>query len=91
MIEQLASKIKIERGTSGAETHSAFQPMETPKDQERKKGKGGKTVSSYFKGQLDDLMVTLYKTEPHFIRCVVPNTHKQPGGEIIFLNFRQSA
>merc|ERR1719447_2031297 len=44
-----------------------------------KKG-GGKTVSSYFKGQLDDLMTTLYKTEPHFIRCVVPNTHKQPGG-----------
>merc|ERR1719158_2631223 len=56
------------------------QPAETPKDQERKKGKGGKTVSSYFKGQLDDLMTTLYKTEPHFIRCVVPNTHKQPGG-----------
>merc|ERR1719260_565435 len=56
------------------------QPLETPKDQDRKKKGGGKTVSSYFKGQLDDLMVTLYKTEPHFIRCVVPNTHKQPGG-----------
>merc|ERR1740129_1500172 len=56
------------------------QPMEAPKDQTRKKGGGGKTVSSYFKGQLDDLMTTLYKTEPHFIRCVVPNTHKQPGG-----------
>merc|ERR1719315_1018331 len=55
------------------------QPAETPKDQERKKGKGGKTVSSFYKGQLDDLMITLYKTEPHFIRCVVPNTHKQPG------------
>merc|ERR1719283_803052 len=51
-----------------------------PKDQDRKKKGGGKTVSSYFKGQLDDLMTTLYKTEPHFIRCVVPNTHKQPGG-----------
>merc|ERR1712055_1244778 len=56
------------------------QPLEAPKNEEREKGKGGKTVSSYFKGQLDDLMTTLYKTEPHFIRCVVPNTHKQPGG-----------
>merc|ERR1712079_298729 len=57
------------------------QPLEAPKDDGGKKKKGGgKTVSSYFKGQLDDLMTTLYKTEPHFIRCVVPNTHKQPKG-----------
>merc|ERR550519_2892347 len=57
------------------------QPLEAPKDDGgRKKKGGGKTVSSYFKGQLDDLMTTLYKTEPHFIRCVVPNTHKEPGG-----------
>jgi len=57
------------------------QPLEPPKDDGgRKKKGGGKTVSSYFKGQLDDLMTTLYKTEPHFIRCVVPNTHKIPGG-----------
>merc|ERR1719270_1931126 len=56
------------------------QPLEAPKDQDRKKKGGGKTVSAYFKGQLDDLMTTLYKTEPPFIRCVVPNTHKQPGG-----------
>merc|ERR1712042_107592 len=57
------------------------QPTETPKDDGgRKKKGGGKTVSSYFKGQLDDLMTTLYKTDPSFIRCVVPNTHKQPGG-----------
>merc|ERR1719325_462835 len=56
------------------------QPVDPPKDQDRKKKGGGKTVSSYFKGQLDDLMTPLYKTEPHFIRCVVPNTHKIPGG-----------
>merc|ERR1712038_986850 len=58
------------------------QPTEVKKDAGgggKKKG-GGKTVSSFYKGQLDDLMTTLYKTEPHFIRCVVPNTHKQPGG-----------
>jgi len=57
------------------------QPLEAKKDDGGKKKKGGgKTVSSYFKGQLDDLMSTLYKTDPHFIRCVVPNTHKIPGG-----------
>merc|ERR1719510_1679671 len=57
------------------------QPLEAPKDDGgRKKKGGGKTVSSYFKGQLDDLMNTLYKTDPAFIRCVVPNTHKIPGG-----------
>merc|ERR1711988_1889244 len=57
------------------------QPTETPKDQggAKKKG-GGKTVSSFYKAQLEDLMKTLMSTEPHFIRCVVPNTHKQPGG-----------
>jgi myosin heavy chain 6/7 len=57
------------------------QPLEAKKDSGggRKKG-GGKTVSSFYKNQLDDLMKVLYSTEPAFIRCVVPNTHKQPGG-----------
>merc|ERR1712209_131546 len=56
------------------------QPLEAPKDQDRKKKGGGKTVSSFYKTQLDDLMKTLYATDPAFIRCVVPNTHKIPGG-----------
>merc|ERR1712002_1226522 len=57
------------------------QPTETPKDQggSKKKG-GGKTVSSFYKNQLEDLMKTLMATEPHFVRCIVPNTCKQPGG-----------
>merc|ERR1712073_272673 len=58
------------------------QPTEVKKDAGgggKKKG-GGKTVSSFYKSQLDDLMKTLYATDPSFIRCVVPNTHKIPGG-----------
>ena len=43
------------------------------------KGGGGKTVSSFYKQQLDSLMTTLYATEPHFIRCIVPNNNKMPG------------
>merc|ERR1712061_950772 len=51
-----------------------------PPDEGKKKRKkgGGKTVSSVYLVQLADLMGTLNITEPHFIRCIVPNTHKKP-------------
>jgi len=50
-----------------------------PDDGKKKKKKGGgKTVSSVYLVQLADLMGTLNITEPHFIRCIVPNTHKKP-------------
>ena len=57
------------------------QPEEAPVEKGKKKGKDKqhKTVSSYFKAQLDSLLSTLNATDPHFIRCIVPNTHKQPG------------
>ena len=55
------------------------QPLEVNKDAGGGKKKGGKTVSSFYKTQLDDLMKTLYATDPAFIRCVVPNTHKTAG------------
>merc|ERR1711963_910901 len=59
------------------------QPTVVPKEEgkgKKKKGGGGKTVSSVYLVQLAALMTTLHSTEPHFIRCIVPNTHKQPGG-----------
>merc|ERR1711915_752552 len=59
------------------------QPTSAPKEEakgKKKKGGGGKTVSSVYLVQLNALMTTLHSTEPHFIRCIVPNTHKQPGG-----------
>ena len=55
------------------------QPLEAKKEMGGKKKGGGKTVSAFYKSQLDDLMKTLYATDPSFIRCVVPNTHKKPG------------
>merc|ERR1711970_137486 len=38
-----------------------------------------KTVCSYFKDQLNNLINMLMTTEPSFIRCIVPNNHKKPG------------
>merc|ERR1711881_622547 len=53
-------------------------PPEEDKSKKKKKGGGAKTVSSVYLVQLAELMTTLHATEPHFIRCIVPNTHKQP-------------
>merc|ERR1712172_198389 len=53
-------------------------PPEEDKTKKKKKGGGGKTVSSVYLVQLGELMGILHSTEPHFIRCIVPNTHKQP-------------
>merc|ERR1711971_933989 len=53
-------------------------PPEEDKSKKKKKGGGAKTVSSVYLVQLAELMGTLHATEPHFIRCIVPNTHKQP-------------
>merc|ERR1712142_261502 len=57
------------------------QPTTAPKEEgkKKKKGGGGKTVSSVYLVSLGELMTTLYSCEPHFVRCLVPNTHKKPG------------
>merc|ERR1712186_320684 len=57
------------------------QPTAAPKDdgKKKKKGGGGKTVSSVYLVSLTELMSTLHNCEPHFVRCLVPNTHKKPG------------
>merc|ERR1719187_2002099 len=57
------------------------QPTSVPKDEgkKKKKGGGGKTVSSVYLVSLTELMTTLHTCEPHFVRCLVPNTHKKPG------------
>ena len=62
--------------TCWADMPSRDAPPETEK-KKKKKG-GGKTVASVYLVQLAELMGTLNTTEPHFIRCIVPNTHKKP-------------
>merc|ERR1719410_1484921 len=57
------------------------QPTETKKEEgkKKKKGGGGKTVSSVYLVSLNELMTPLHNCAPHFVRCLVPNTHKKPG------------
>ncbi|XP_018322124.1 myosin heavy chain, muscle isoform X19 [Agrilus planipennis] len=49
------------------------------KGQKRQKGSGFQTVSSLYREQLNNLMTTLRSTQPHFVRCIIPNELKQPG------------
>merc|ERR550539_1654079 len=78
--------VEVMKSTSGCkllvllwEDHPG-QPTTAPKDDGKKKKKGGgKTVSSVYLVSLVELMTTLYSCEPHFVRCLVPNTHKKPG------------
>ncbi|KAK7078910.1 putative TRAFAC class myosin-kinesin ATPase superfamily [Halocaridina rubra] len=44
-----------------------------------KKSGGFVTVSAGYREQLSNLMKTLNATQPHFIRCIVPNETKSPG------------
>jgi len=72
----------LKRGSNNLMVHIwADHPGQTapPDDSKKKKKKGAaKTVSSVYLVQLGELMHTLHSTEPHFIRCIVPNTHKKP-------------
>ncbi|XP_049825627.1 myosin heavy chain, muscle isoform X6 [Aethina tumida] len=45
----------------------------------RTKGSAFQTVSSLYREQLNNLMTTLRSTQPHFVRCIIPNELKQPG------------
>ncbi|KAF7824450.1 myosin-12 isoform X1 [Senna tora] len=55
-----------------------------PLPEETSKQSKFSSIGSRFKQQLQSLMETLNTTEPHYIRCVKPNTVLQPG---IFENF----
>merc|ERR1712176_1511549 len=62
-------------------------PEEMQEEEKKNKGKGGKkkkgaafqTVSSLHRESLARLMTNLKATQPHFVRCIVPNEHKKPG------------
>merc|ERR1711931_541418 len=72
----------LKRGSNALMVHLWLDHpgQSAPPDEGKKKKKKGaaKTVSSVYLVQLADLMGTLHSTEPHFIRCIVPNTHKKP-------------
>ncbi len=83
---------RILSGSSEKYIASLFADYDTPglvSSQVNALGTGGKkrvtkkgafrTVGQRHKEQLASLMAQLQATQPHFVRCIVPNTHKKPG------------
>ena len=85
------SVIELLRKSSNILMNAIWADYKSPEEmaEEEKKNKGGKTkkkkgaafqtVSSVHKESLSKLMTNLKSTQPHFVRCVVPNEHKKPG------------
>ncbi|KAG7229656.1 hypothetical protein INR49_012700 [Caranx melampygus] len=57
---------------------SAFDPKTGGKEK-RKKAASFQTVSQLHKENLNKLMTNLRSTQPHFVRCIIPNETKTPG------------
>ncbi|XP_004573299.3 myosin-7 [Maylandia zebra] len=57
--------------------------------QRRKKAASFQTVSQLHKENLNKLMANLRSTQPHFVRCIIPNESKIPGVMDPFLVLHQ--
>ncbi|XP_067302573.1 myosin-7 isoform X2 [Pseudorasbora parva] len=57
--------------------------------EKRKKGASFQTVSQLHKENLNKLMTNLRSTQPHFVRCIIPNETKNPGMMEPFLVLHQ--
>ncbi|KAK7884737.1 hypothetical protein WMY93_027860 [Mugilogobius chulae] len=55
----------------------------------KKKGASFQTVSQLHKENLNKLMANLRSTQPHFVRCIIPNETKNPGVMEPFLVLHQ--
>ncbi|XP_068508453.1 myosin, heavy chain 7B, cardiac muscle, beta a isoform X2 [Syngnathus scovelli] len=68
---------------------SDSEPVRTGTKERRKKGASFQTVSQLHKENLNKLMTNLRSTQPHFVRCIIPNETKTPGVMDPFLVLHQ--
>ena len=83
------SVVALYKGSQEAVVRSIWESYVSPEDAPKGggKGKGGKrakggafmTVSAIHREGLNRLMTNLRSTDPHFVRCIIPNEFKKPG------------
>ncbi|XP_039590559.1 myosin-7-like [Polypterus senegalus] len=68
---------------------SDSDPPKSGVKEKRKKAASFQTVSQLHKENLNKLMTNLRATQPHFVRCIIPNETKTPGAMDPFLVLHQ--
>ncbi|GCC37460.1 hypothetical protein chiPu_0015964 [Chiloscyllium punctatum] len=68
---------------------AAMEQSKTGQKEKRKKAASFQTVSQLHKENLNKLMTNLRSTQPHFVRCIIPNETKTPGAMDPFLVLHQ--
>ncbi|KAH0619039.1 hypothetical protein JD844_018644 [Phrynosoma platyrhinos] len=68
---------------------SSDDGIKTGGKEKRKKAASFQTVSQLHKENLNKLMTNLRATQPHFVRCIIPNETKTPGAMDPFLVLHQ--
>ncbi|XP_062897019.1 myosin-7-like [Mobula hypostoma] len=68
---------------------AAMEQGKTGAKEKRKKAASFQTVSQLHKENLNKLMTNLRSTQPHFVRCIIPNETKTPGAMDPFLVLHQ--
>ncbi|XP_074868173.1 myosin-7B isoform X2 [Carettochelys insculpta] len=68
---------------------STDEPPKSGVKEKRKKAASFQTVSQLHKENLNKLMTNLRATQPHFVRCIIPNETKTPGAMDAFLVLHQ--
>ncbi|XP_051835143.1 myosin-7B [Antechinus flavipes] len=72
-----------------ASTAASAEGPKSGVKEKRKKAASFQTVSQVHKENLNKLMTNLRATQPHFVRCIVPNETKTPGVMDAFLVLHQ--
>jgi myosin protein heavy chain len=79
-VASLFAEFAVDDEAVAAAALAASQPGAVPTGPKRRVRRGAfRTVAQRHKEQLTSLMTQLGSTQPHFVRCIVPNSEKRPG------------
>ena len=71
--------VEVWAGYVSADDAADAAKKSSGKGGKRQKGGSFQTVSALHRESLGRLMTNLRSTQPHFVRCIIPNEIKKPG------------